>query len=402
MVPSSHLSVLDWIHECAIGISASPARTILTSLGTVIGVAAVVTTLGLTESADGAVSSTFNSQLATQVSFQVVESGASTPTVSNAAVERLSRLPGVVNAGIVWQIDDGQPLSVDRVPLSDPSGPGSYQLPFMAASASALATMHASVKSGRLYDGGFSKRHEMVALLGSAAASELGINSATSGAAIFVGTTPLTIIGIIDQTTQQSQALLDVVVPPDEAAVFANGDDSPTVIVQTAPGAAQVVGQEGPAVLAPYSPSSISAEVPPSPQTLREKVQSSVSSLLVVLALLALTVGIVAIASTTLLSVMQRRSEIGLRRALGATPLHIGVLVLGEAAFIGAVGGLLGSSIGVLFTAGASIAKGWTPVMDWRVMIAAPLLGLLAGALAGVYPSLRATRVAPIAALRGP
>jgi putative ABC transport system permease protein len=360
----------------------------------------VIAITGLSQSAKAAVSATFNAQLATQVTFQDGEASSQPEVLSEASVARLGKLSGVIHAGLMWNVDAYQPLPVRRTALPDPGGQASTELPFTAASAGALATMHATVAYGRLYDHGFEARHEMVALLGVAAANQLGIADTGRDQAIFVGPTALTVIGVVGSVTQQDQALLGVIVPPYVASVISAGQDQRQVIVQTAPGAAQVIGRQGPLALSPFDPSRIDAQVPPDPKTLRQQVEASLNALLVVLAVVAFVIGLVAIANTTLLSVMQRRSEIGLRRAVGFRPIHIAALVLGEAALIGTIGGILGTSVGVVATAITAISRGWTPVLAWQIALAAPLLGTVAGVAAGIYPSVRASRITPLSALR--
>ena len=109
---------------------------------------------------------------------------------------------------------------------------------------------------------------------------------------------------------------------------------------------------------------------------------------------------LLAIAAVTIMSVAQRRSEIGLRRAVGYTRLEIGRLIMLEAAGVGALGGILGTSIGVLATSAIASANHWTPVMNTTLVLAAPLLGIAVGVLAGSYHAIRAARITPMAALR--
>jgi putative ABC transport system permease protein len=172
------------------------------------------------------------------------------------------------------------------------------------------------------------------------------------------------------------------------------------VIARTAPGAAQLIGREGRAELDPDQPGRITAEVPPNPATLRSRVQASLSTLLSVLSLAGLGIGFLSIAAVTILSVAQRRSEIGLRRAVGYGRLAIATLIVLEAAGVGMLGGILGTSIGVLATAAISSGNHWTPVMNTTLVLLAPLLGVAVGILAGCYPAIRAARITPMAALR--
>lgn len=97
---------------------------------------------------------------------------------------------------------------------------------------------------------------------------------------------------------------------------------------------------------------------------------------------------------------MERTGEIGLRRALGARSRHVLTQFLTESAVLGTLGGLIGTSLGVLTVVGVAMARDWTPVVQPTTVFAAPLIGLVTGALAGLYPAWRAARIQPVAALR--
>jgi putative ABC transport system permease protein len=235
---------------------------------------------------------------------------------------------------------------------------------------------------------------------GAPAASQLRITSVVGSPAIFVGHSALTVIGIVKSAQQEGQALLGVIVPPYAASVIAGANDERRVIARTAPGAAQVVGRQGPYALDPYAPSQITAEVPPDPSTLRATVQGSLTNLLKILGFAGLGIGLLTITAITMLSVSQRRPEIGLRRALGYRRADIARLIVIEAAATGVLGGILGSAVGVIATVALASSSGWTPVLTAGLIPAAPLAGILVGALAGALPSIQAMRITPIAALR--
>jgi putative ABC transport system permease protein len=235
---------------------------------------------------------------------------------------------------------------------------------------------------------------------GAPAASQLRITSVVGSPAIFVGHSALTVIGIVKSAQQEGQALLGVIVPPYAASVIAGANDERRVIARTAPGAAQVVGRQGPYALDPYAPSQITAEVPPDPSTLRATVQGSLTNLLKILGFVGLGIGLLTITAITMLSVSQRRPEIGLRRALGYRRADIARLIVIEAAATGVLGGILGSAVGVIATVALASSSGWTPVLTAGLIPAAPLAGILVGALAGALPSIQAMRITPIAALR--
>jgi ABC-type antimicrobial peptide transport system permease subunit len=122
--------------------------------------------------------------------------------------------------------------------------------------------------------------------------------------------------------------------------------------------------------------------------------------LFLVLGGVSLLVGAIGIANVTLVSVLERVGEIGLRRALGAARRHVAAQFLMESTAMGLVGGIIGASMGVLLVVAISAARTWTPVLDPWVPLAAPLVGALTGLVAGLYPAIRASALEPVEALR--
>jgi putative ABC transport system permease protein len=116
--------------------------------------------------------------------------------------------------------------------------------------------------------------------------------------------------------------------------------------------------------------------------------------------LVSLIVGAIGIMNVTLVTVLERVGEIGLRRALGAARRHIAGQFLLESTAMGFVGGVIGATFGLLVTVAVSANRNWTPVLDAWVPLVAPVLGALVGMLAGLYPSLKAARMEPVEALR--
>jgi putative ABC transport system permease protein len=398
----SRLRIADAVGDALLAVSRAPLRTVLSSMGTVLAVGTAVATIGLSESAAGAVSGSFNALLATEVVF--VNSGFHGPVpadLTEAAERRLAHLNGVMKAGLEWQI--GGQSGAFQVSRTAQDTESDHRLPVTAASADGLAVIGAKVSAGRLFDAGMDRRRDLVALLGANAAQLLGITGIGESPVIYISGTAFTVIGIVNRAPTDPGALTGAIIPDTAATVVGGGSggtDNRQITVRTSPGAAQLIGRQGPYAIDPLHPGKVSADVPVDPARLRESVSSSLTSLLLAVALIALAVGVIAIANTTLLSVLQRRAEIGLRRSVGAAPRHIAALVLSEASLIGAAGGVIGTSIGVLVISAVCASRGWIPVLAPGLLAAAPVTGLSAGLLAGLYPAWRASRISPIEALQ--
>src|SRR5205085_7237057 len=146
-----------------------------------------------------------------------------------------------------------------------------------------------------------------------------------------------------------------------------------TVVIETKIGVAYLIADQTRAALRPDDPRILKVEVPQEPRRVRDEVQTDVNVMFLLLGGLSLVVGAIGIANITLVSVMERTPEIGLRRAIGATRRHIAAQFLIESASMGVIGGLLGSSIGVLIVVGVSAYQVWTPVLDPFAPLLAPV-----------------------------
>ncbi len=403
---TSIFSLRDILNEVIIGLTARPGRTILTALGTVLGVGALVTTLGLAKTAGSQIVSRFDELEATQVTVEAKErpgrSGSNQRGIALPwdAQDRLERLNGVSSAGTTSEVNTGESL-LRSVPVNDPSGQTEFQVPLIAASPGLFDAAQSQLRTGRFFDQGHDDRADAVAVIGSGAAERLNITRVDNAPTIFVGEQPLTVIGILE-STRREPSLLNAVIIPNQHAEQRYGLTSPTkLVIDVEIGAAELIADQAPVVLAPNNPDQLQAIAPPSPKGVKSSVESDVNSLFLVLGAVSLIVGGIGIANVTLVSVLERTGEIGLRRALGATRRHIATQFITESTALGLLAGLLGACLGVVAIVGVSASRQWTPVLEPWLPAAAPALGALIGLLAGTYPALKAATIEPIAALRG-
>jgi macrolide transport system ATP-binding/permease protein len=373
---------------------------VLTVLGTVVGMLALVATLGLSRTANNQIVGHFDELVATEI---VVTARAAAVTTGSAlpwdAPARLTRLNGVVAAGNLSAIKIGDRL-VRTSPINDPSQQTEFKLSVHAASPGAFAAVRAQLASGRFLDEGDSQRAERVAVLGPTAALKLGINSLENLPAVTIGDDVYVVIGILAGVARQPELLGSVMIPEGTARRDFHLTAPQMVVVETKLGANALVARQVPLALRPDDPKALKVASPPEPKRVREAVQSDLDLLFLMLGGVALVVGAIGIANVTLVSVMERIGEIGLRRALGASRGHIAAQFLAESAAFGLAGGIIGASIGILVVVVVSAYQEWTPVLDLWAPLGAPLLGVVIGLVSGAYPAMRAARMEPVEALR--
>jgi putative ABC transport system permease protein len=414
-LPHSRMSARDMLTEALACALQKPGRAALTMLGTVLGVGAFVAILGLTSTAAGQISRQFTILQATTVTVvdraavdestqaqAVGDPGQDRPLMSfpDDADSRIERLNGVRSAGVWWTVPVGD-RAITLIPGGEVAGEG---LKIYAATPGAIEVMGLDITHGISLDPFAAASQQRVVLLSSVAAQRLGITQLSTRPAIFINETAYAVAGIYGETRRAPEVALGAVIPASTAlADFGQpdpGEMPATMLVETEVGAAQLVSRQAPLALRPDAPDKLAAVAPPDPRFLRDQVSGDLTGLFLALAAISLVIGAVGIANTTLVSVLERVGEIGLRRSLGARPRHIAAQFLTESFVIGTLGGLIGTSLGVVAVIAVAASRDWTAVIEPWASLPAPAIGSLVGLLAGLYPALRAARVSPIAALR--
>lgn len=402
-VQTPRFALRDLLEEMVGGLLGRPGRLALTALGTVLGIAALVATLGLAKTAGNQIVSRFDELAETRVVVSPTDTGfggsEGTSSIPWNAEERLVRLNGVAAAGTKSDVDIGGELS-RSVPVVDPLGINEHQISTIATSGGLLDAVRGEMRSGRYFDKGHNERGDPVVVLGPAAAQRLNVYRVDTQPAIFIGEQSFTVIGIIDDVAREPDLLNAIVMPDGTARKFFGLGAPAEVHIDAEIGATQLIAGQAATALDPDNPQSLRTQASQGYTPVREDVERDVNALFVVLGGVSLLVGGLGIANVTLVSVLERTPEIGLRRALGAARRHIAAQFLLESTVTGLLGGIIGASTGVLVIVGVSAARDWSPVLQGYLPFAAVGLGALIGLIAGTYPALRAARTEPIAALR--
>lgn len=401
MTHRTRLPLRDLLRESGAGLLVRPARVALTVLGTVVGVAALVATLGLSKTASNQIVGRFDAVASTDIVVSPARRGARTASsvLPFRVEDHLQRLNGVVAAGSLSDVNVRGEL-VSSVPVNDPLGQTQFQLPVKAASPGLWRAVRAKLQTGRLPDAGHSARGDRVVVLGPNAARRLNINRVDQQPAVFLGDRLYLVIGILD-SVQRQPSLLGAMVMPEGTAAREYGVPAPGLAqIETQVGAVELIARQAPIALNPSEAAQLKVAAPPNPRELKGAIRNDLNALFVLLGGVSLLVGAIGIANVTLVSVLERVGEIGLRRALGAARRHIAAQFLVESSAMGALGGIVGASIGTLVVVVISATRTWTPVLDPWIPLAAPLLGAVIGLVSGTYPAIRAARMEPVDALR--
>ena len=394
LLSPKHLRPLDLSRLATVGLRTRRLRASLSSLGIAIGVAAIVAVLGLSSSSQAGLLS------------EIDRLGTNLLTVSNGQnlfgqnAELPAQAPGMIGRiGPVTSVEDTGTVSgvnAYRSPLIPSIQTNSISVD--AASLGLLATVGTTVAQGDYLNAATAT--EPVAVLGTSAAQRLGIDRLYRGERIWVDNQWFYILGILNQAVLAPEIDTSVLVGFQAAQTYLGFDGHPsTIYVRARTGQVTAVDNVLGATANPENPNQVTVSHPSSTLVARARAKGALNSLFLGLGAVSLLVGAVGVGNVMLIGVLERRSEIGLRRALGATKGNIRVQFLSEALLLGVIGGIAGVALGVLATAIYATTQHWAvviPNLAWAGGLGA---ALAIAAIAGLLPALRAARMSPTQAL---
>jgi putative ABC transport system permease protein len=312
------------------------------------------------------------------------------PEQSPAMVGRIRPVEAVSSIGTV----DANVYRTDRIPPEQTGG-----IAVLAAGTDLLGTLQGTIADGVFLD--TAPADYPVTVLGSVTAQRLGIRSVEGAPLVWLGDQWFTVVGILDSIELSPDIDRSALVGVAAAETYLGYDEVPSrIYVRTDPLYIDDVRSVLPATVNPEAPDEVEVTRPSDALEAREAADDAFTSLLLGLGAVALVVGGVGIANVMVISVLERRGEIGLRRALGATRRHIAVQFLGESLMLSAIGGVGGVIVGIAVTTLYANYKGWGVLIPQVAIIGGFLAAVGIGVVAGLYPAMRAARVSPTEALR--
>ncbi|WP_035698296.1 FtsX-like permease family protein [Glycomyces tenuis] len=385
----------DVVRVGATGLRTRPLRVWLSALGIAIGIAAMISVVGISSSSRAEL----DRQLAALgTNLLTVAPGTSMLSGEEGAlpvesVEMIARIAPVYEVAATGDVSDADVYRTDRIPEGRTGG-----LSVRAAELGLLDTVGAELADG-VWLNAATARYP-AAVLGASAAEQLGVTGVGDGVEVYLGGQWFTVVGVLEPVALAPELDLSVLVGWEAAAAHLGFDGHPTTVYTRSEDA---YVEQVAAVLAttanPEAPDEVSVSRPSDALEAQQAVDTAFTGMLLGLGAVALLVGGVGVANTMVISVLERRSEIGLRRSLGATRGQIRLQFLTESLLLSALGGVGGILIGTAVTALYASSREWPAVVPAWASGGGLAATLLIGATAGLYPAIRASRLSPTEAL---
>lgn len=394
MLTPARLSPADCLRVGGFGLRSRPVRVLLSALGIAIGIAAMVSVVGISSSSraelDRALDRLGTNLLTASPGRSMAGGTAKLPEESPAMI---GRIENVESSSAVGVIEGKNVYRTDKVPRSQSGG-----MTVAAAGQDLVEPLGATTAQGHWLNKVTGQYP--VTVLGAEAARLLGVTEPGPDTRVWLGDQWFTVVGILDPVPLASTIDTSALVGWDAGKKYLGFDGAPTTIYARS---AEHAVEEVRALLGPTAnpadPATVAVSRPSDALAARQAGEAAFTGLLLGLGGVALLVGGIGVANTMVISVLERRAEVGLRRSLGATRGQVCLQFLTESLLLSALGGAAGVVIGSGVTAAYAASQGWPVVVPPWVMAGGTGATLLIGGIAGLYPAVRAARLAPTAAL---
>lgn len=393
----NRLAPSDVLRLGLLGLTTRRMRAVLSALGISIGIATLVVVVGIPASSQRDLMNQLSALGTNMLRAEPVPDQEPPVLLPEDAAAMTTRIGPVQTASAVANTHTTVRRN-DLMDRYDTSG-----LTVLASRPGLLETVNGRIHRGRALDAGTVGLP--TAVLGHVAASRLGFATVDprQPPQVLIGERWFTVIGILDPLPLSPDLDRSVLVGWDAAKAMLGFDGHPTVVyLRAREDALEDVRAVLPATLNPQLPGLVQVSRPSDALAAKRATESSFSGLFLGLAAVALLVGGIGVANTMVISVLERRREIGLRRALGANRGQIRVQFLTESVLLSVLGGAAGAILGVLATVGYASYQGWPPTIPLIAVVGGVGGALVVGVIAGVYPSIRAARQTPTEALSAP
>ncbi|HEV2374265.1 MAG TPA: ABC transporter permease [Streptosporangiaceae bacterium] len=393
-LPRSRLRLADTLPLAATGLATRPVRAVLSSLGVALGIATMVSVLGISSSGRAQLVAEIDALGTNLLTVTPGQSfGGPNATLPRTAQAMAARIGPVISAAAIGDVN----ANVYRNNRVSPANTEAVTV--YSADAGLLHTLQGHLAHGVFLNAATS--HYPATVLGSETAAALGIDRADGSVQVWLGNHWFSVIGIMEPLPLAPELDRTALIGYPVAQRLLHASGAPVeVYVRTNPASVADVAAVLPATADPPAPQNVSVTDPVTALTARADASAAFQSLFLALGAVALLVGGIGIANVMVIAVLERRGEIGLRRALGARRSHIAVQFVAEATLLAGAGGAAGAVLGGFATTVYAAARHWQAVVPIPVLLAAAASALAVGAMAGLYPALRAAGLAPAEALR--
>jgi putative ABC transport system permease protein len=398
------LSTRDWLRVASVGLRVRPLRAVLSGLGIAIGTAAIVAILGLSASSQAGLLAEIDrlgtNMLTVEAGQSLTGQEAQLPLEAPGRITLLDNVQALAHTGLM---KNKKVYRNSVIPATESGG-----LQVRASSLNLPALLGTGVARGAWLNAGTA--HEPVAVLGAVAAERLGIDRVFPAQRIWLAGQWFNVAGILEPAPLATDIDTSALVGYPAAEKYlgyvsiARGEQKAgppsTIYVRVATGHEASVQALLASTANPEAPNEVNVSQPSDVLTARAAAAGAFDSLFLGLGIVALIVGAIGVANIMIISVLERRSEIGLRRALGATKRQIRTQFLTESILLAVLGGIVGVLVGVLAAAIYAGTKHWAIVIPLEAWLGGIASAVLIGAFAGLMPAIRASRLPPTVALR--